>query len=1552
MLPFSRKRQPSLARLADRARDAGEWAVAAALYSNALARDLRNPSLWVQYGHALKEAGNLRDPAKLGKAEAAYRRALIYAPRAADTHLQLGHVLKLQGRADEAKAAYLRALALDSALVTARDELRALGWDEKDSGVLQTALASLGGVEPPRRLWPSLIEQADAARDAEQWRLAARRYRAVLERRPGDAAIWVQHGHALKEAGNLKDPALLAEAEAAYYQALALKPGDADTHLQLGHVLKLQGKGEEAEAAYVRAFVLDPFISAAEELRSLGWSDQMVAEAQAMVDPGQSVGIESPQTGRRVDTVEDWEIRCLKSPTAADELGIFVTHAPRGRLKPHVAHYLQSLIRHGVAIVLVIAVDGPFDGVDGELAQHLNGIFIRQNAGYDFAAWAHVLRLHPELLNVGILYLINDSVVGPTNDKDFAALLATVRHNQADFIGLTENFERLWHIQSYFWVLKTRILSSHVFREFFWDIVSFNNKEDVINNYEIKLPLRLRAAGFKCEAIFKGLPSPPERQWRQLLKAGFPFVKVRTIAGMSPDINHDGWQEELRNRGYDIAVAERTIAELGGVELREHATLPLLPEHNGPPIPSPLEPLAGGSPNEVAHHCFSGDSIPEIYHVDREPFELIVSREIFFEQQSQLSFDSAEQAQASFAYHPLISVIMPVYRTPIQWLRRAVESLQEQYYERWELCAVDDCSPGDEQRALLRDLATIDPRVRLQVMERNGGISSASNAALGMAQGEYVALLDHDDELPPDALFRVVEAINREPDADFIYSDECKVDDTPARKLFDFTFKPDWSPEIMFNGMLTGHLTVYRKALVDELGGFRSEYDFSQDYDLALRMAEVARRIVHVERLLYLWRSIPGSAASGGKDYARESNIGALNDALRRRKIPGQATPLPHANYVRIAVPAETTKVSIIIPSDSAQNLRLALQAIRDGTSYPNYEVVVVCNGPLAEYLEDEFVAWDRLLFVKYNKKFNFSDKCNEGARRASGDIVIFYNDDVFPMQRDWIERLIEYLWVPGVGGVSPKLIYENASIQYAGMISGTPGLCGTAYNGAPYDAPVPFLQMHKYVRNVSILSGACCALWKDLFWMVGAFDTVNTPDGHSDMDLSYKLIEAGRRCVYTPHALLRHVGNHSWSAKRHKYKADMFVLRRWGAYVSRDPYFTESMKRVLYSDFRFTYRIYAEHIRPRQIVTGSDVLFVTHELSQTGAPRMLFYAALVIQQAGGFPVVVAPEDGPLREEMVRAGIVVIIDASIRLNHFLFERFARNFDLAIVNTIALAEVVTQLSAIDILRTVWWLHEAQSLSVFLREVQGVRWDHIHLLCVSTFARSLVPEGIHAGILHNGLPDEVVDGTEERAQGMLTFVTAGTIEHRKAQDILVEAVSLLPDHVRQQCRFLLTGKLWEMNREYWQAVENTMKHLPEIAYLGLLDHPAQLRLIAASDVLVCPSRDEPFSLVVAEAAMLSKPSILSNHVGIGEVFDGESCFIFEPESALSLAGQLLDAFERRDELSRMGQAARRVFEEYLDLEVFGKRFLTIVSEQIAISTRGGRPPKHRGVEASTA
>jgi glycosyltransferase involved in cell wall biosynthesis/SAM-dependent methyltransferase len=902
-----------------------------------------------------------------------------------------------------------------------------------------------------------------------------------------------------------------------------------------------------------------------------------------------------------------------------------------------------------------------------------------------------------------------------------------------------------------------------------------------------------------------------------------------------------------------------------------------------------------------------------------------IARVIFNEQQSEFTHQELRQQIGRFAHQPLISILMPVYKTPVQWLARVIESLQEQVYENWELCAVDDCSPSNDQRAVLQAFADKDQRVRFSVSAQNGGISTASNVALDMARGDYVALVDHDDELTPDALFWVAKTLNDRPGTDFVYTDECKIDDTAERRLFHFIFKPKWSPELMFNAMLTGHLTVYNTDLVRRLGGFRKQFDFSQDYDLALRVAERAKQIVHIERVLYLWRAIPGSAALGGKDFARESNIAALIDSLVRQGINGTAIPSLHANRVKVKVP-EGVKVSVIIPSDSHPNLSKAIEGLLTKTDYPDLEIVAVCNSPLADQLSHELAGKPGIVFSRYDKKFNFSDKCNQGARDASGDIVVFYNDDVFPIEPDWLRKLIEYLYVPGVGGVSPKLLHENELIQYAGMISGTPGLCGTAYNNVPRDASDAFLSMHKYVRNVSILSGACCAFKRAVFWQVGGFDAVNTPHGHSDMDLSFKLLEAGLRCVYTPYATLFHIGHGSWNVKKGKYKADIFMLKHWGARVSEDANFTDSMKRVLYNDFRFHYKIHASHLDPNRTYTGPDVLFVSHELTLTGAPRMLLYAAQAVLARGGFPVVVAPTDGPMRLELIQAGIAVIVDESVTQNHFLFGGFAKNFDTVVINTIALANVVKQLQMFEDLDIVWWLHEGRALQAELAKQTDINRKSVRLVCVSTYAKSFAPAGFQVEILHNAVPDQRDCVRLATSRRPFTFALPGTIEPRKGQDIFADAILRLPEDVRRNCRFVLSGKLWPMHTSFWDAIQEKMKNVPGFEYLGLLEHDQTIEFIAAADVIICSSRDESFSLTVTEAAMLGKPVTLNRHVGISEVLeDGVSCLMAIPDNPLSLSEKMLQIYKDSALRAMLGTQVRLVYERELTIKRFGEDFI---------------------------
>jgi hypothetical protein len=462
---------------------------------------------------------------------------------------------------------------------------------------------ALGRITPRfgfRREKSGVLTLADRARDAAEWELAAQLYRKALGRNPCTAPIWVQYGHALKESGKLRDPDKLAQAELAYRRALSLDPGIADTYLQLGHVLKLQGNTNAAEAAYLRALVLDPQLtSSIEELSYLGWTEREVNELKfqasiSLIEDCQSSKfsvvenniaslrgpVEQPNDSQLSlgDTVDyaadkqkptggtpvmDAAISCLKRPVLRDEMALFVTHSPDGQLRPHVMHYIDALARQGIAVVLIVAADNGFIAAVPDLMDRVEGAYVRQNIGFDFGAWAHVMRLEPTLTNVKILYLLNDSVFGPLNDAAFHDLLLRVRDSSADLIGLTENFSHGWHLQSYFLALKSRALSSQALRRFVEGIVAYEHIEDVISEYEVKFAPTLAAAGLKCESLFPASDGqdPTVHHWEKLLHFGFPFLKVKLLRAGFPNVDVAGWRQLLAAKGYDITLVEQTVSE-------------------------------------------------------------------------------------------------------------------------------------------------------------------------------------------------------------------------------------------------------------------------------------------------------------------------------------------------------------------------------------------------------------------------------------------------------------------------------------------------------------------------------------------------------------------------------------------------------------------------------------------------------------------------------------------------------------------------------------------------------------------------------------------------------------------------------------------------------------------------------------------------------------------------------------------------------------------------------------------------------------------------------
>ncbi|WP_297417352.1 glycosyltransferase [Clostridium sp.] len=913
-----------------------------------------------------------------------------------------------------------------------------------------------------------------------------------------------------------------------------------------------------------------------------------------------------------------------------------------------------------------------------------------------------------------------------------------------------------------------------------------------------------------------------------------------------------------------------------------------------------------------------------------------IGNDIFLKQQKEYTKEEILKIISGFEKKPLISVIMPIYQPPIKWLTKAIESLQEQYYDNWELCAVDDGSKDGRGFSLLKAMSESDPRIRIVKSEINGGISSASNISLEMCQGEYTALIDQDDEITPDAFFWVAKTINENQDVEFIYTDECKIDASNNYNRSDFFFKPDWSPSLLINYMYTGHLTIYKTELIRKVGGFRSEFDFSQDYDLALRIDDIANKVIHIERVLYYWRTLPTSGAAGGKDYARITNMGSLHDWYKRQDFDVVMEKGDRANYGRIKLDSYP-KVSIIIPTDSVENLKLSIQGLITKTSYANIEIIPVTNSKVAEEIEAEYPYLDCLKVCHYNRIYNFSDKCNEGAKLATGSVVIFYNDDVIPFTRDWIERQVEILEYPHVGGVSPLLLHEDNTIQYAGLITGTPGMIGTSFNGRNYLNPVYNPFNHLLLRDVSILCGAVTVMKKDVFFEIGGFDAINTPNGHSDLDLSLKLLEKNYRCVYTPYAILNHIGNHSWSEKKKADKADIYCMKRWSKYLGRDMYFTDSMKTMFYGDFGYKYRMYfPEDIIVPTDENSRDILFISHELTRTGAPVVLKEMVKVALDNGDFPVVLCPVDGPLKQEYLDMGVTVIIDESYLNSHWMFEHFARNFDLVVANTLACSKAIELLEN-SLPPVLWWIHEGSYAINSLRSnIPSKLGANIKVFCGGAYALHHFKKlGLkcEASILNYGVADTANSILESINNDKITFLLAGTYEKRKGQDIFVKAIKMSEQKYKGKAEYIFIGNVLE--QEIYDEVKMLAEINQDVKIFETVTRDELFKIYKKVTCVVSPSRDDPMPVVMTEAMMMSKICICSDHTGTASyITDSENGFIFENENPNKLAEKIAYIIENNDKLDNIRKESRKIYEKNFTMECFRNRTKEII-EQLVLS-----------------
>ena len=534
---------------------------------------------------------------------------------------------------------------------------------------------------------------------------------------------------------------------------------------------------------------------------------------------------------------------------------------------------------------------------------------------------------------------------------------------------------------------------------------------------------------------------------------------------------------------------------------------------------------------------------------------------------------------AGLAQQPLISVVMPTYQPNPQWLQEAVESVRNQIYPHWELCIADDASPDTETQALLRKLETQDARIRVVYREQNGHISAASNSALAIARGDWVALLDHDDILPADALARVAETINQHPEAGVIYSDEDKINERGER--FNPYFKPDWNPDLFLSQNMVSHLGAFRRDLITAVGGFRQGLEGSQDYDLALRIIEQLepRQIVHIPRVLYHWRVHSGSTALSAdvKTYAQDAAVRALSEHLQRTGIDATVELTMGTQYrIRYPLPATPPLVSVIIPTRNALSLvRQCIDSILTKTTYPNYEILLIDNAsddPAALTYFAELKQSTRVRVIRDERPFNYSLLNNSAVAQARGDLVALVNNDIEVITPGWLEEMVSIALQPGVGAVGARLWYPDNTLQHGGVVIGLGGCAGHAQKYLARGGP-GYNGRGALIQTYSAVTAACLVIRKDRYLKVGGLNEKYLTVAFNDVDFCLKLRQAGYRNVWTPYAELYHHesatrGKEDTPEKLARAAREIdFMQRRWKKIIAHDPAYSPNLT-VHHEDF------------------------------------------------------------------------------------------------------------------------------------------------------------------------------------------------------------------------------------------------------------------------------------------------------------------------------------------------------------------------------------------------
>jgi glycosyltransferase involved in cell wall biosynthesis/GT2 family glycosyltransferase len=916
-----------------------------------------------------------------------------------------------------------------------------------------------------------------------------------------------------------------------------------------------------------------------------------------------------------------------------------------------------------------------------------------------------------------------------------------------------------------------------------------------------------------------------------------------------------------------------------------------------------------------------------------------------------------------------ISIVVPIYNTDELFLKEMIQSVTSQIYPNWELCLADDASTKPHVKEILKKAAKSDSRIKVVLRSENGHIVESTNSAIELATGEYIGFLDHDDLLSPDALLHVAECINKNPDVDWIYTDEDKIDN---QRYYDPQFKGDWSPEMMLTHNFTQHFTVIRKTLIDQVGRMRKGYEGAQDLDLFLRVSEqtTPEKVKHISKVCYHWRCHAESTASHGmqKRYIFDSAYRGISDAIARRGL--KAKPFLPAIAEKNgwclyqlkwddSLLAENP-VTIVIPTrDKVQLLERCVESLKRTVDERYVKLIIVDDGSQEEKTHEYFQKLEREKVFqcrivpsgRTTEPFNYARLMNIGASYVDTPLMLHLNNDIEAVAPGWLEDMVGWMSVEGVAVVGAKLYYPDRTIQHAGVVVGPHhGLADHLFDRFPKEE-AGYNALPHATRNVVAVTGACLLTNTKLYQELGGFDEEKFAVQYNDVDYCLRVFESGKRVVVTPQATLIHVTSAS-RGKEYNYQEHLNFLHRYLDF--RDPYINENLN---IDDPWMAVNPY--HYCHTNRVGKLKVLVVTHNLNLEGAPLIVYNYARYFATVGGYQVnVISPEDGVLREFYEELNIPVKIvpkhlpqademleEYRLRLKKLGNSLDLASFDLVVCNTLTTAWGI-ELAKLFNVPSIWHIHESvspeKSLTVCFGEADRLSMREVLNDCFVNATRIVFQSQTTANIFQylntqdnfRTLPGAVAiekinqfrqshSKTELRAKyaidrNAIFLLMVGTICERKGQHILVEAIKELTTQYPELESKLYCAIVGGSVPSYLNFVKHQIKKL-NLPNVHIFHETKEIYdFFAMSDLFVFSTFEESFPRVILEAMAFELKIVSTNVFGIPEmVADEHDAYLVDPGNPKALANAIHQCLENPEKSAKMASNAYakvcRLFDE---------------------------------------